>query len=264
MKNASKARRQGKWVVLISIFIVFILFLTQENKNNDSGPEWSNVTGLKNLPAPDFGTLSEGMVYQPKWFTKDGDLMVGTACVVAVEGIDEPICITAFHCFQRYDTVNADEMPTYVQGGELYDIFGKGTKADCTVTETLEIPEAVSLGAGRDLAAFLVEDYQGTVIEMSDTPCEPEDTIYLAAKLGGLPWRRLSGCLYPCKVTAVTDYEIAYELPEQYNLSGTSGAPLLNSKGELVGIHKASRNQQRFGDSVKSIKVLLKNALQDR
>ena len=69
--------------------------------------------------------------------------------------------------------------------------------------------------------------------------------------------------LYPCVVISDDGEELEYVLSDEFGTQGASGAPLLNDKGEVVGIHIGSDGSHRYGHSAQSMKAQLKNAMEN-
>lgn len=92
---------------------------------------------------------------------------------------------------------------------------------------------------------------------MAEGPCEEGETIYLYADLVSEDEDLIDSRLYPCVVTSDDGTEIEYELPSKYNTSGASGSPLVNSEGEVVGIHLGSLGDSRYGHSADNIRARL-------
>lgn len=218
------------------------------------------------LPLPDFESLPENSVFDVSWNTTEGTYAAGTSFLMNTDLADEPLLITALHYFGESDYIAGADLPDYVTGGELYDILKDGTTPDGSIKSVVPIPDAVSFGdvqtGTKDVAAFTVEDTSSMyAFPMASEPCQPGDMIYLAAYLSSENSYTYDDCLYPCVVVSDDGEEIYYLLVDGFVTNGASGGPLLNSKGEVVGIHIASSGSTRYGHSIQSIYEQLKNAL---
>lgn len=233
-------------------------YLTDSNGNS--------VPNTDYLPLPDFEKLSENSIFNVSWDTTDGSYVAGTSFLMETDLTEEPLLVTAIHYFGESDYISGAELPDYVNGGELYDILKDGSAADGTVSSVLAIPDATAFGdaetCGKDVAAFTVADLASVnALPMASEPCQPGDVVYLAAYLSQDDTYVYDDCLYPCIVIEDDGTEIYYALSDLFLTGGASGAPLLNSRGEVVGIHIASGGSTRYGHSIQSIYEQLKNAL---
>lgn len=215
------------------------------------------------LPLPEFSELPESAVFDVLWDTTDGTYTAGTSFLMDTEYSEEPLLITAIHYFGDSKNITGEELPNYVNGGELYDILKDRSKPDGSINSVLTIPDAVGIGpansAAKDVAAFTVSDASSMyAFPIASEPCQPGDMIYLAAYLSDENTYYYNDCLYPCVVISDDGTKIYYLLSDKFITSGASGGPLLNSKGEVVGIHIASANSVRCGHSVQSICEQLK------
>lgn len=217
------------------------------------------------LPLPDFQALSENSVFNVSWNTAEGSYMAGTSFLMETDLTEEPLLISAIHYFGEEAYISGTELPDYVTGGELYDILKDGSATDGSVSSAIAIPDAAAFGAvetcGQDVAAFTVENLSSmNALPIADQPCQPGDVIYLAAYLSQEGTSFYDDFLYPCVVIEDDGTELYYVLSDTFLTSGASGAPLLNSQGEVVGIHIASGGSTRYGHSIQSIYEQLKNA----
>lgn len=218
------------------------------------------------LPLPDFDALPANSVFDVSWDTTEGSYVAGTSFLMETDLTEVPLLITAIHYFGETDYISGADLPDYVNGGELYDILKDGSSPDGSIQSVVAIPDAVAFGSvetsTQDVAAFTLEDTSSmNALPIASEPCQPGDMIYLAAYLNPETSYTYDDCLYPCIVLSDDGEEIYYLLADGFSTSGASGGPLLNSKGEVVGIHIASAGSTRYGHSAQSIYEQLKNAL---
>lgn len=233
-------------------------YLTDSDGNSIPDPDY--------LPLAGFDTLSENSVFDVFWDTTEGSYMAGTSFLMETDLTEEPLLISAIHYFGDESYISGTELPDYVSGGELYDILKDGSTADGSVSSVVTIPDAAGFGdaetCGKDVAAFTVENLTSmNALPIADQPCQPGDVIYLAAYLSQEGSYTYDDFLYPCIVLEDDGTELYYVLADVFLTGGASGAPLLNSQGEVVGIHIASGGSTRYGHSIQSIYEQLKSAL---
>lgn len=237
--------------------------LTGDHMLTDS--DGRSVPDTDYLPLPDFKALEPNTVFDVDWKSAEGDFMAGTSFLAKIDLSARPLLLTACHYFTSDEMdVNLRDLTGYISGGDLYDILGYGSEIAGTVTGVVPIPDARSVtvngSSDRDLAAFYVDGAEGGIPFASD-PCKEGDVIYMAAWLDHKNSDYYDDCLYPCVVMRDDGKEIGYILGDEFSTQGASGAPLLNSKGELVGIHIGSNGSIRYGNSAQSIREQLENAL---
>ena len=222
----------------------------------------TKVPDSEYLPLPDFEALPANAVFDVQWETTDGSYAAGTSFLMKTDLTENPLLITAIHFFGDEDYISGEALPEYVQGGEIYDIMKDiDAPADGTISGVFPVPDATAFGAvetaSKDVAAFTVEDTSAmNAFPMASEPCKPGDMIYLAARLDSE--YIYEDNLYPCVVVSDDGTDLYYILTDTFTTSGASGCPLLNSKGEVVGIHIASNGSTRYGHSISSIYEQLK------
>lgn len=224
------------------------------------------VPDAEYLPAPSFGELPQNSVFHVNWQTQDGEYMAGTAFLMQTDFDEEPYLLTAIHYLgDDAISIQGEELKSYVLGGDLYDIAVLSPESIGQVASIVSIPDAkgvnITGAVDKDLAAFRLKDTTGiTAWPAVAEPCKPGDIVYLACLLDAENSKTLESCLYPCVVTADDGKEIDYILEDNIRTQGASGGPLINSNGEIVGIHIGSDGSQRYGHSVQSIYQQLKGA----
>lgn len=213
------------------------------------------VPDTEYLPLPNFEELSAGSVFNVDWSTQEGEYMSGTAFLMEVGS--KPLLFTAIHFFGDAAPVKGGDLPGYVTGGTIYDILDEEFKEAGTVARAVPVPDAVGINESnsvdKDLAVFELADASGlTSLKPASTPCEPGDMIYLACYLDQEISDFYEDSLYPCVVTDKRGAAIEYILEDGFVTQGASGAPLLNSDGEVVGFHIGSNGSHRIGRSIES------------
>nr|WP_315024471.1 serine protease [uncultured Aminipila sp.] len=221
------------------------------------------------LAKPDFGSIASSSVFNVNWKTSvDGDVMSGTASLLKTDLSDEPILITAYHIFDS-ETVDLtpDTLKDYIKGGELIDIMSPEDSASIigNVKETITIPDAEGVDTAqspiKDLAAFKLDNSSALkAFPLAKEPCVEGEVVYLLASLWDTA-KAYENNIYPCVVLSDNGEQMTYLLSDQFGTTGASGAPIVNSKGELVGIHIGSNNSYRFAHSALGIYEQLKSAL---
>jgi hypothetical protein len=135
-----------------------------------------------------------------------------------------------------------------------------------TTATLLAMPTAKTFdreGYAHDLAAFAVADAGGAgVLELAAEPPKKGDPVWLAAEIGGSDAR-----LHPAQVELVVDHGFMYSFAEKLQLRATSGAPVVDARGHVVGINLAGgpAGGGKFvgaGGSVATMRAMLAGAAQ--
>lgn len=210
------------------------------------------------MPQPDFGTLPGYSLFAPGWITEDGNFILGSSAVVKVNDELPSVGLTAFHCVSVLRAISGMDIPDYIQGGVLFDVYHPNEIMVAEIVKAWAMPNAESLAYGKDLAAFELDDTSDiNVLPLADDTCEPGEVIWLYGYLISEDEDIMESCLYPCIVIDDDGTQIEYILSEEFDTNGASGSPLLNNEGEVVGIHIGSFGSIRSGHSAQSIRSRL-------
>ncbi|MEO8501510.1 MAG: trypsin-like peptidase domain-containing protein [Vicinamibacteria bacterium] len=173
-------------------------------------------------------------VFRPTFTTSEGTHSAGTAFLVKwSEG--RHVLLTAHHVFGREGGMGRDfeswELPKLFVSLEAQSI--DDAHIELRTNQIVHIVGAKALSP-TDLAAFLIADpgKAGALSFAAESPI-PGARIHL---LGALINRR--GRMWPARVMRVTDEVIYYTFEDStLNLNATSGAPLLDERGQVVGMN---------------------------
>ena len=197
------------------------------------------------LPAPT--EIPANQILSAQYDTADGVFTAGTAFAVTVEGAKAPILLTAHHIFGPWGGLDAqlssEEVASFVTGGSVLDVFSeKDTGAK--IGQAIPIAGAAAVGdagsADKDLAAFYLEDADALQpLKLAENPPAAGDKLYLLAYLWDTDTPHENG-IYEATCLGVEAGNIVYQLDEEFSTSGASGAPVINSAGEVVGVHAAA------------------------
>ncbi|MFG1610172.1 serine protease [Actinoplanes sp. NPDC049265] len=195
--------------------------------------------------ATDDGTIEDAVppsvdldaVFRPTFTTTEGEIDAGSGFLIRWP--DGPVLLlTAHHLLGTTGGMSRE-----YTGAELAGVVTGVTAAsvddeniEVASSTMVDLPEAVSsdVDIRRDIAAFQVAGTSGaTVLELAAAPPKPGDRVYLLAETDK-PGSRI----YPAVETAKrgTPY-LQFEYDDEVTLKATSGAPILNSDGKVVGIN---------------------------
>jgi hypothetical protein len=207
--------------------------------------EW-NPPPFKRTPARQANppTVPDHCLFRPTFNTQSGEITAGTAFPVQMPGHARPIIITAIHLLGPSGGMPFDVPPPLIgrmiKGVVLEDLFDERHEVDIG-SDPLIIAEAGPSGrpskAGDIVAFWASKDGALQPLTLARALPEEGERVWLAASLvGGAP---ASQRLHAATVAAVDDkgeYIYAFDNP-QLELRATSGAPVLNSAGEVVAIN---------------------------
>lgn len=227
-----------------------------------------------NLPgAPEIKNIS---VLRPYFQTTLGNVdvgsSIGTAFIVEMDGHDRPIVLTALSILGPASGLSRQAHPA-----ELSEIYQSITLGDAfgsfdgvlSATGFLSIPESApfyqSSPAGDILAIAMPVKTRAGKFKLSIEHPLKGDTVWLSAAMfiGAPPSQRQHSAM----VTGEDEYgNIVYEFDDKsLTNQGTVGAPIMNSKGDVIAIHlggsKAKEKLSGFANPTSRFIAYLKAAL---
>lgn len=238
--------------------------IRKEAEEAEAAAEAEAVEGSEDVSSDFPVTLDKGMVFRVNWLTANIQEMVGTSCAVQLQGYDEPILITASHYFNDFgDDVDLTNLSNTVLGGDITDVLDDSLlgkiRANIPIANAASIVGTVD--ATNDLAAFNI-DVLGEIkpFTLAEGTCQADDVVYLLAEVFEND-QYVTG-IYPCTVIEDDGGTLVYTLPEGIDLNGTSGAPVVNSAGEIVGLQMGTNGIVVIACSASSIRSNLEAAIQ--
>lgn len=176
----------------------------------------------------------EAILYRPTFDTSLGRVEAGTASCVQLEGVSRPVILTALHLFGPAGGLAQDIAPGQlaktVHGYNLQPI-GPGRALAGSAGTALSLPAQAG-----DIAAFWCPDkVKLKPLRLGAMP-RKGDPVWLAAQVvGGAPEEQL---LHPATYQGLHEGMLVFVYKNSgLELRATSGAPILNSSGQLVGIN---------------------------
>ncbi len=209
---------------------------------------------------------------RPRFLTTEGSRRAGTAVVVRTPEFDGCLLITAHHLFSP-----AGGFERYYAWEEIAPLVQKVTATSIldgiTVLETAEvlpIPGGHPVdenGAGNDLAVFpLSGEPDIPVLTLAAKLPRRHEKIWLLAEIMNLP--DAEQLLHPARIIESEDSGLVYVFDDpELDLTATSGAPLLNRKGQVVGLNVAFVTEDGrlvgFGNPSPGIRERISQALNE-
>lgn len=204
-----------------------------------------------------FRGLEDNMVFDVLWKDQEGSWFAGNASCVVVDGIEEPILLTAYHLFSDEENFGEEDSGYKANvmkqkiGGTLYDIkdwdgerfmsgkaefdesYAKATPV-AEIDQPLLVKDAITLH--NDVAAFtLKDDSLVAPLTVSESDCQLGDKVYIM----GTSFEERNprkDCTYEATVISLEDDMVILQVTDGIDFYGCSGCPIVNEKGEFVGM----------------------------
>jgi hypothetical protein len=223
--------------------------LVRGGDDESGGASWSDPDASG--PAPTVPAapaeppeVKPNAVLRPRFDTTEGEVNAGTAFVLSLDG--SYLLVTAYHLFGP-----SGGMSRAIPAGELPDVVRRVTATSSddenvvvSSDRLVKIPGASAFIPGDsdtptdvrpDVAAFrLGGPGEAGVLELADEPARKGDRVYLLAELQGSDAR-----LHPATVNGTGETAVSYRFDDRVELRGSSGGPILNADGEVLGINAA-------------------------
>lgn len=183
----------------------------------------------------------EVILYRPSFDTSLGRVEAGTASCVQLEGVARPVVLTALHLFGPAGGLARDVTPAQlakiVQSYSL-DPIARGPAVAGGAGTAVSLPAQAG-----DIAAFWCP--AGVKLKPLKLGTMPRkgDPLWLAAQVvEGAPANQL---LHPATYQGLQEGMLLFTYKNsRLELRATSGAPILNSSGQLVGINYGGGHEQ--------------------
>lgn len=214
--------------------------------------------------------IPNNFVFRPYFETVEGEFSAGTAFAVKLKNIDKPVIVTAIHLFGPggglEEQIDAGSLPDFIINAKFYDLFVD--KLSVESNEVLPISDAKPYPSiNTDIAAFIIsEDSDISTAVIFEGKVQPGEEVWLVASVySGEPEGKK---LHRAIVTKSSDEKLKFIYDNnKIDLTATSGAPIINDKGQVVGINIGSGNvgDKLFGiaNPSSSFYNMLENAAKD-
>ena len=214
--------------------------------------------------------ISDNLILHPTFATKIGEFSAGTFFVLKVDGYEKLLAITALHIFgprggfdKQYQT---SELKSLIQDVSLVDAY-KQTPLKIKLSP-IKINDAMvdKKHAAGDIAAFLINtDNKLPYLKFSTESVPIGEEVWLVTSVdqgASATQKTHSG-----KILSVSKKEIRIKYNNsKLNFSGTSGSPIINKRGEVIGINvgKNIENGELIGyaNPAEEVRSLIEHAIE--
>jgi hypothetical protein len=207
--------------------------------------------------------------FSPSFVTNDGPVEAGKA--VPIRAAKAPGGVAVVSCNHIFGPpgklrriIPGEAMASFVQQGMLADLDGQKTPFGPALSLPGARPFSAS-DASTDLSLFYApESLASRALDLAASGPAVNDDVWLLARLvdGALP----SDLLHRARVVSSDDKMLVYEFDSpSLQLRATSGAPVVNARGQIVGLNLGARADQgklvAFGNPVSSVERQIDRAL---
>jgi len=224
-------------------------FDAHEGKNPDQYDLWSKVSDTRCAPP---ASLPPRFLVRPELRNGADSYFVSHAFVVRSENGSEPIILTALHtldelikrkgidCTEDNRAYTGHELPRHIEAVQLYDLAARNWMiAELGAAGNMLVLPGARIGgeepySQRDIAAFRAGPCRSlTPIGLAGAdPVVGEPISLVARGIGGTKPDQ-----FPAVVVELTESTMIFRFQGQELPPHTSGAPLMNSYGDVVGIN---------------------------
>jgi hypothetical protein len=218
--------------------------------------------------APKPPKVSASQIFRPTFHTVQGTFGAGTAFLARDSSLPAPVVLTAHHLFGEAGgldhQVAAEDLPKFCRDVQLADVDGKPTGRASHALFLAGAHPLTEDDFAHDLAAFRAPSLPPALaLPLATRMPARGERVWLFARLyGGAPPTQL---LHAATVVESTPTSLIYLFDTRtLGLRATSGAPMLNAAGEVVGVNlgAAASPESLVGlaNPVTSVRQLLSNA----
>lgn len=181
--------------------------------------------------------------------TNTGSFNIDQSFCIQTDYCSSPILVTAHHLFGPKggltNQLTGEEITSFVTGGTISDAFNK-TISKASIDKVIPITDAMPIPyINRDVAAFILKDATDIkTFKLAQNTCKTGEIIYLLANIEGTSNDTgIYKCICSCEDNGVIYFTFSDDNDISEYTSSISGAPIVNSNFEVLGIYIASTEQ---------------------
>lgn len=251
-------------------FALFFLALAAACEGTLPHPGGTSASANAPEPGP---RVSPASIFVPEFSIAGGKpLRAGTTFFVSIPGQTTPMGLTAHHLFGEAGgldrQISALALVDAVEGVRVYDINAP-TQTPIPAGSMLLLPSAghsEETGTwSTDIAAFRAPAvFSSRALKLAQHDATEGETVWLIARVSD--GASASTRFLRARVITASPTELNYQFEDRtIELRGSSGAPVVNAAGEVVGLNLGSRMDNHalvgIGNPVESIRAHLSKGL---
>jgi len=210
--------------------------------------------------------LLDNTILRPEFELSDVTFAAGTAFAIEMDDKNVSLVLTAYHLFGEAggleEEIPSEKIPDVLERVVFTDAYTDELCGECEKVLLIEDADSIP-NVDKDLVAFYFgEDLDANKLKLSSKLPKKGETVWLAAPT----IYSVEPKLHKATVRSASNISLIFEYEEKdIVLTATSGAPILNSAGEVVGLNVGGGEQ--YGKIVgvanpcTSIRKKLKKAL---
>lgn len=248
--NTSSHHRFDRWTLATTLLVAACqLTPPPANTGTTNRPTTQEIAGPSETRPHEkveiLGSEPEGAWVRPAFFAAGAEFSAGTAFVCVVDEGESPWMLTAQHLFGPAGGLSQElawsEMPTAVESARGFDSDGRRV---LTAGPPLAIEGAKAMSEvaiDNDIAAFpLRPPTQIHALPLATELPSVLDKVWLVGNVLGVDPRKQR---FAAVVVEVSDTSMVYAFDAPLELTATSGAPVVNERGEVVAMNLGGGEQ---------------------
>ncbi|MDG2223059.1 MAG: hypothetical protein P8L85_16885 [Rubripirellula sp.] len=191
--------------------------------------------------------VSDGMLFRPTIQTTNGVIDAGTAFAAEITGSSKTFLLTALHLFGPAGGLSQDmnpaDVPRQWEALKLRDCKSRIEHDEVRIDPILldQTQPLPNVSAQGDVAACAVEEsgyLRLKPLKISSSVLRPGEKVWLVSEVIGS-----QSLVHPAIVEGIEQGWAVYRFDQAIELRATSGAPVVDGRGQVVAVHAGGGNE---------------------